>query len=127
MLLLVNRGIVYRVKRKTKPEVWTDERCFIAEILNDERWPELSIARCRVEPGVTTQNHALSVHEVYVIEEGTGRMRIGDLPPFDVSAGDAATIPAGDSQCITNTGSGDLIFTCVCTPKFSQNCYTSLD
>lgn len=124
---LVNRGIVPQMKKKAKPEVWTDERCFIAEIMNDDCWPELSIARCRVEPGVTTQLHVLTVHEVYVIEEGTGRMRIGDLPPFDVAAGDAASIPAGDSQSITNTGSGDLIFTCVCTPRFSQKCYTSLE
>ena len=112
---------------ESKPEVWTDERCFIAEVIYDDRWPEFSIARCRVEPGVTTQLHVLTVHEVYVIEKGTGRMRIGDTPSFDVAAGDAATILAGDSQSITNTGSGDLIFTCVCTPKFSRNCYTSLE
>ena len=99
----------------------------MAEVINDDRWPEFSIARCRVEPGVTTQLHVLAVHEVYVIEKGSGRIRIGDTPSFDVDAGDAATIPAGDSQSITNTGSGDLIFTCVCTPKFSQNCYTSLE
>jgi mannose-6-phosphate isomerase-like protein (cupin superfamily) len=62
---------------KSKPEVWTAERCYITELFNDDAWPEFSLARCRVEPGVTTQLHALSVHEVYVIEQGQGLMRVG--------------------------------------------------
>ena len=68
--------------KKSKPEVWTGERCFITELVNDAAWPEFSLARTRVEPGVTTQLHALPVHEVYVIESGTGRMSVGDAAPF---------------------------------------------
>ena len=68
---------------KSKPEAWTGERCFITELVNDAEWPAFSLARCRVEPGVTTELHALSVLEFYVVERGSGRMRIGDAPPFD--------------------------------------------
>lgn len=112
---------------KAKPEFWTDERCFITELLNEPGYPEVSLARTRVEPGVTTQNHALSVHEVYVIESGTGLMSLGDDEPFPVGPGSVVTIPQQTSQCIQNTGADDLIFLCVCTPRFLQDCYTSLE
>ena len=112
---------------KSKPEVWTSERCFIAEVLNDAAWPEMSIARCRVEPGVTTQLHTLSVHEVYIIESGHGAMHLGNGDPFDVGPGDVVTIPKQTEQSITNTGNADLVFVCVCTPRFSPDTYTSLE
>ena len=32
-------------------------------------------------------------------------------------------IPAGTAQQITNTGPEDLVFLCVCTPRFTPNCY----
>ena len=112
---------------KAKPEVWTTERCYITELVNEDAWPEFSVARCRVEPGITTQLHTLSVHEVYVIESGSGLMSVGDDAPWPVGRGDVVTIPVGASQRIRNTGSEDLVFVCVCTPRFSQNCYTSLE
>lgn len=112
---------------KAKPEVYTRERCYIAELVNDDAWPEVSLARCRVEPGVTTELHALTVLEVYVIERGTGSMRVGDEAPFSVGPGDTVTIPKQSAQSITNTGADDLVFTCVCTPRFLQDCYTSLE
>jgi len=113
--------------KKSKPEFWTGERCFITELVNDDAWPEFSLARTRVEPGVTTQLHALSVHEVYVIESGTGRMTVGDADPFPVGPGATVTIPKHKAQSIENTGKNDLIFICVCAPRFSQECYTSLE
>ena len=113
--------------RNENPEVYTSERCWITEILNDPLWPESSIARCRVEPGVTTQLHSLSVHEVYVIVSGTGLMRLGNAASFKVRPGDTVTIPKHESQSIMNTGADDLVFDCICTPKFSQDCYKSLE
>ena len=112
---------------KAKPERWTSERCYIREIINDADLPEVSLARCRVEPGVTTQLHKLSVHEVYVIEEGNGLMTVGDSAPFTIGPGDTVTIAKHVPQCVQNTGDGDLVFVCVCAPKFSQECYTSLE
>jgi len=112
-------------KPKPGAETWTSERCFITELLNDE--PEVSVAHARVEPGVTTELHALSVSEWYVIKTGQGLMRVGDAAPFAVAPGDTVTIPKHTAQQITNTGHDDLCFLCVCTPRFSQECYTSLE
>ena len=112
---------------KSKPEVWTVERCFISEMINDDAWPAFSLARCRVEPGVTTQLHALSVLEFYVVEQGRGRMRVGDGAPFDIGPGDTVTIPQRTAQSVANMGDTDLVFLCLCTPRFLQDCYTSLE
>ena len=65
-------------KSNRQLEVWTVERCYITELLNSADQPEVSLARTRVEPGVTTQLHQLSVDEWYVIERGEGLMRVGD-------------------------------------------------
>lgn len=114
-------------KAKPNPEVWTAERCYISELLNTAGQPEVSLARTRVEPGVTTQLHQLSVAEWYVIESGRGLMRVGDEAPYPVGPGDTVSIPKHTPQQITNSGHEDLRFLCVCTPKFSQDCYTSLE
>jgi mannose-6-phosphate isomerase-like protein (cupin superfamily) len=108
-------------------EVWTTERCYITELMNHEASPEVSIARTRVEPDVHTQLHSLSVTEWYVIESGEGFMSVGDDEPFKVGPGDAITIPSGVSQRIHNYGDRDLIFLCVCAPRFHLDCYTSLE
>ena len=144
-------------------EYWTTERCYITEYLNDASTPDVSVARCRVEPGVTTELHALDVLEWYVIESGRGRMYIGhssgasghagddtgndtssDISDsssagtidredegsdgwFDVTPADAFQIPANAPQQITNISDEDLVFLCVCVPRFTPECYTSLE
>jgi len=108
-------------------EFATRERCFITEILNDPRAPQVSLARCRVEPGVTTELHSLSVDEVYLVTAGRGVMEVGDGAPFEVAPGDAVTIPAGISQRIRNPGPGDLRIDCLCTPRFTPEAYRGLE
>ena len=98
-------------------EKWTGERCYIREILNDERVPETSLAECRVEAGMTTELHRLSVDEWYLIRQGDGLMEVGDDAPFPVGPGDSVAIPAGVAQRITSRGDIDLIFQCLCIPK----------
>ena len=115
------------VKKAKPPEFWTRERCFITELLNNEEQPEVSIARARVEAGVTTELHALAVHEWYVIEAGQGLMHVGDREPFAVGHGDTVTIPKHCAQKISNIGEEDLVFLCVCVPRFLQESYTSLE
>ncbi|TNE64844.1 MAG: cupin domain-containing protein, partial [Bacteroidetes bacterium] len=56
------------------PEFYTDERCYIRELLNADDLPGLSVAQARVQPGVTTALHALDVEEVYYILQGQGLM-----------------------------------------------------
>jgi mannose-6-phosphate isomerase-like protein (cupin superfamily) len=105
----------------------TPERCSILESWNDDSDRAVSIARARVEPGVTTQLHTVAVDERYVIVEGRGVVAIGDLAAEEVRPGDVIVIPAGTPQRITNTGTVDLVFYCVCSPRFTNEAYTALE
>ncbi len=114
------------LKQDLAAEFATPERCHIIETSNSAR-DHLSIARARVEPGVTTKLHYIDGEERYIIAEGAGRVEIGDLAPQDVGPGDVVLIPPGVRQRITNIGDIDLIFYCVCTPRFEQAGYHSLE
>ena len=111
-------------QQKSIPEFYTEERLFVAEYVNDQAVPGFSLARCRVASGMTTQLHSLSVHEWYAIESGQGLMNLNGKEQ-QVSAGSVVQIPKGMKQRITNTGGQDLIFFCVCTPRFTTDSYTS--
>jgi len=113
-------------KAGTRDEFWTDERCYIRELINIESVPDFSLADSRVEPGVVTELHSLSVREWYYIKEGSGLMEVGGGEPIEVGPGDTVEIPAGVSQRITNTGAGDLLLQCVCMPRFTPECYRPL-
>lgn len=83
-------------KARDMVEYETAERCHIVEIANDGGDGKVSIARARVEPGVTTAWHLLDgIGERYIIIAGRGRAEIGDLEPIDVEPGDVVRIPAG--------------------------------
>lgn len=114
-------------KAGSDEEFWTGERCFIRELVNLESIPDFSLADSRVEPGVVTELHKLSVREWYYITRGTGLMEVGGRPQIEVGPGDTVEIPAGVSQRITNTGKNDLILQCVCLPRFTPDCYESLE
>ena len=108
-------------------ELFTEEGCFIMEMWNTPEDGDVSIARARVSPGVTTFLHRLKdTVERYVIMEGTGLVEVGDLPPTEVRAGDVIIIPRSAPQRITNTGDGDLIFLCICTPRFVPEEYETM-
>jgi mannose-6-phosphate isomerase-like protein (cupin superfamily) len=108
-------------------EFLTGEGCWITENWNSPADPAVSIARARVEPGLTTQRHRLrGVAEKYVVIAGSGVARIGDAAPVRVHPGDVLTIPPGTPQQITNDGAGDLVFYCVCTPRYTPECYEAL-
>ncbi len=88
----------------------------------------MSLARCRVLSGVTTELHSLhDVTEVYVIQRGDAEMDNGVDAPFCVTVGDAITIAPGQAQRIRNTGGGDLVFLVICTPRFTAACYYPLE
>lgn len=108
-------------------EAYTEERCYISEQLNTPDCPEVSLATCRVEPGVTTQLHQLTVQERYVVQSGRGMMELDTKQTFAVGPGDCVLIPAGCAQRIKNTGTQDLIFLCVCTPRFEPGHYINLE
>lgn len=109
-------------------EFHSTERCHIVEIHNSEDDHDASIARARVSPGITTQLHALrGTTERYVILDGEGAVEVNGGPPIEVRALDVVAIPAGVSQRITNTGESDLVFLCVCVPRFRPESYESLE
>ena len=104
-----------------------EEGCFITELSNSAADPEVSIARARVPPGVTTRWHRVkNTVERYVILEGTGRVEVGTRAPEDVRPGDVVLIPRSERQRITNPGSVDLIFLAICTPRFLPEAYEDI-
>ena len=114
-------------KIDTDAEYFFAEGCFILELSNTQDDPEASIARARVEPGVTTRLHRLKdITERYVIIEGCGRVEIGDSLIKNVLPGDVVIIPPHCPQQITNTGETDLIFLAFCTPHFTIEAYEDL-
>jgi len=46
-------------KQNLNSEFYISERCYIMELSNSPDDPDVSIARARVEPGVTTGRHRL--------------------------------------------------------------------
>jgi mannose-6-phosphate isomerase-like protein (cupin superfamily) len=118
-----------RVVHPAGHDEWeTPERCHILESWNVPEDREVSIARARVEPGVRTQLHRLRrTVERYLVIVGTGRVELGGDGAWEVGPGDVVVIPAGVSQRIENTGDGDLLFYCICTPAFDQEDYEALE
>lgn len=109
-------------------EFYTSEKCYITELSNTPDDPDVSIARAKVEPGVTTRWHRLKgTVERYYIVNGTGRVEVGKLSPKEVKPGDIVLIPPMCRQRITNIGSEDLVFLAICTPRFSNDVYKDIE
>ena len=110
-------------------EFLTNERCHILELLhNHDTSKPISIARSRVEPGVTTAWHRLNgITEYYYILEGVGLMEIGDEPGFEVQKNDIVQIDKNMAQRIKNIGEEDLVFLCICNPPFTDENYEDFD
>src|SRR5262245_52881596 len=109
-------------------EYLSAERCHILELSNSPEDEAVSIARARVEPGVTTRWHRLTgIVERYVILEGVGSVEVGDAPAQTVAAGDVVWIPADQRQRIRNVGAADLVFLAICTPRYLEWAYEDVD
>ncbi len=109
------------VKANSLKETLIRENCGVAE---NYRSRTVSIAQARVKPGKTTVAHHLKdVEEIYLIIQGTGKVFVGDLTPTEIGVGDVVVIPPNVSQKIANVGKTDLIFSCICTPCFTAECY----
>ncbi len=116
------------VKADTLREMFLPEGCFLFENWGAVATGDIkvSVARARVEPGVSTKIHHLEgIQEIYLITEGKGKVTIGELEPTEVVTGDLVVIPAGVRQRIANVGETDLVFYCICTPSFVQASYHS--
>ena len=115
------------LKCNSDEERLTGEACYINELSNSTHDTALSVAQARVSVGVTTRWHRLKdTTERYVILEGQGSVEIGSLSPQEVTAGDVVLIPPMCEQRITNTGTKDLLFLAICSPRFQQENYEDL-
>lgn len=109
-------------------EFYTEERCHILEILNETDDRTQSLARARVEPGVTTAWHRLKdTSEIYFILTGEGQIELGEDFVKKVKRNDVVRIPANQAQRIHNFGTEDLSFLCYCQPAFCDDCYEELE
>lgn len=115
-------------QRDPAAEYYTDERCYINELSNSAEDAAVSIAEARVPVDTVTRWHKLrGITERYVILTGQGCVELGQEAPQDVGAGDVVLIPPECPQRIRNTGSGDLVFLAICSPRFRQDCYIDVD
>lgn len=106
----------------------TAELCAINELSNTAGDEALSIARARVAPGVTTRWHVLhGIAERYVILEGKGVAEVGEGAFENVRPGSVVRIPPGVRQRIRNTGTADLVFLALCTPRFRPEAYEDVE
>jgi len=111
-------------------EYFFEEGCYIIELSNSTNDEEVSIARARVEPGQQTRWHRLKdTSERYVVTHGKGLAEVGDAgedgepDSIELNQGDVLVVPALCRQRITNTGSEDLIFLAICSPRFDKSNY----
>jgi mannose-6-phosphate isomerase-like protein (cupin superfamily) len=115
-------------QQNLKNEFYTSEKCYITELSNTPEDPNVSIARARVESGVTTHWHRLKgTFERYFIISGRGLVEVGEQPPQEVTVGGVVLIPPMCHQRITNIGAEDLVFLAICTPRFLQDVYEDID
>lgn len=115
------------LKKGQQNEFWTEERCFITEVFNSPSSPNVSLAQARVEPQIKTQVHQLSCDEIYYILSGNGILHI-DQHKHELAAGDIAFIKKGQNQSIFNPSQKeDLIFLCICSPRFELDDYRNME
>ncbi|HOD27936.1 MAG TPA: cupin domain-containing protein [Syntrophales bacterium] len=115
-------------RQNLKKEFYTAEQCFITELSNTPDDPDVSIARARVEPGVTTRRHRLKgTTERYLIIRGRGLVEVGEQPLREVTTGDIVIIPPMSPQRISNIGKDDLIFLAICSPRFMPDAYEDIE
>ncbi len=109
-------------------EILTSERCHILELLNTADDRSQSIARARVQSGVTTTWHSLhGTSECYYILSGEGVAELDEGKKYKMTPHTLLRIPPHTPQRITNTGKEDLVFLCFCTPTFSAEIYEELE
>ena len=79
-----------------------------------------SLAEARLSPGCsTTPHHHPLAEEIYYILRGAGAMVVaGDHQT--VRAGDAIAIHPGQRHTITNIGTDELVFLCMCSPGYEH-------
>ena len=81
----------------------------VAHMILDTRHLQtlMFLAHASVPPGETLIGHVDPMEEIYIIQTGRGRMRVGE-EEREVAPGDAIHIPVGHFHELTNTGGEEL-------------------
>ena len=113
---------------KDRLEFFTEENCHVLELSNSAADEEVSIARIRVEAHKTTSWHRLkNTTERYLILSGHGLLELENHDPVKVFPNSVSIIPASQAPRITNLTDEDLIFFAICSPRFVQENYETLE
>ena len=81
----------------------------IAHMIMDTRHLQtlMFLAHASLAPGKKLIGHVDPMEEIYIIQKGHGRMKVGDEEK-DVAPGDAIHIPIGHFHELTNTGEEEI-------------------
>jgi quercetin dioxygenase-like cupin family protein len=86
-------------------------------------WPRnapealVTITRVTMEPGAASARHAHSGNEqIWLIEQGSAELLMGDGETDELRAGDIVRTPAGTIHGVANTGKEQFIYLAVTTP-----------
>ena len=102
------------------------DQSLLCELLHPDKVPgaaglACSVAHAIVPPGESTLPHMLvRSTEIYYLLSGTGEMNIDD-EHTPVREGQIILIPPGARQFIRNTGSKNLVFLCIVTPRWQAD------
>ena len=79
-----------------------------------------SLAEATVPVGGATDEHSHRLsEELYFLQSGSGRLRVGD-EHRDVRAGECIVIPPGAVHKLTNSGDVPIRLLCCCAPPYSD-------
>lgn len=104
------------------PAFTTKDGSEIRELLahRNSKIANQSLAEARIPVGgATTEHYHPVAEEIYLITQGTGRMRIG-AEERAVCVGDAIAIPPGARHKLWNTGVDTLRLLCCCAPGYEH-------
>jgi mannose-6-phosphate isomerase-like protein (cupin superfamily) len=110
----------------TCPHERVMDHSVLCELLHPDNVAEASDLSCSIAHGIVPGGESTLPHnlqkstEFYYILQGTGSMQIdGETSP--VHPGQIVMIPPGAIQHIHNTGTCDLVFLCVISPKWQAH------
>lgn len=105
------------------PPFTTKDSSEIREVFNPRLTADchnLSLAQATLPVGCATIPHRHpQTEEIYTILQGSGVITI-DSKKSQIRAGQHVFIPAGAQHGFINTGSGELIFYCFCSPAYTH-------
>ena len=107
----------------TCPHERVMDRSVLCELLHPDKTPDASDLACSIAHAIVPKGESTLPHrllestELYYILTGTGSMKI-DKEICPVHTGQIVLIPPGAVQNIRNTGTCDLVFLCIVSPKW---------